>query len=143
MFSFRDGATGPIVLTREDIPFFGNGVRLRTILLHGVNNRDEILMSGLLVGGPFGSEGQQTVLIQRNQTFEIVVQSGDPAPIELPDIVIDSARGALINESGVVVFCAILTGEGIDRSNDSALFRYFNGEITLLAHEGQRSSWYG
>lgn len=70
---------------------------------------------------------------------ELVARGGDPVPGIAGATFVNSTIGnwLLTNANGDVAFMAQMTGAGIDNRNDFAIFRYTDGQLQVVAREGQ------
>ena len=79
-----------------------------------------------------------TIDVNAAVTFRTVAMTGDPAPGTGPGVVYSdlSTTRAVINGSGQVVFRGLLTGTGVDGTNNAGIWSDGSGSLGLVARDG-------
>ncbi len=72
-----------------------------------------------------------------------VAKEGDAAPGTAPGTTFDVFRNTRINDNGQVRFTAILTGPGVDSSNNQGIWVGSPGALLLVARQGQQAPGLG
>lgn len=135
---FLGGASGLRVLARRGDPAPGakNGASFAGFLGNrfapSLNERGEVAFAA----GLEGTLQPQGLFIHRGQVgLALIALTGDPAPVE-GNVRFSAFGDPQLNNAGTSTFVAYLDGEGVDASNDVALFKGNPEKLEMVAREG-------
>jgi hypothetical protein len=111
-----------------------------------INGLDEIVFSAQFAGTGVDATNDRAILVgTSNADLEVLVREGDRAPGTPDGIVFDRFShdpsveylSPVLNARGQMAFYGILTGPGVDESNDIGLWATMpSGRLALVAREG-------
>jgi hypothetical protein len=135
------GSTTLIARTGDNAPGTGPGVGFASFYISGpVINNGDVLFHGNLTGAGADNSNDTGVWFYQGGSTGLVVREGDPATdlgagIEVGEI----TTGPSFNSTGTVGFHSLLTGPGIDGTNDSAIWEISSGVLSVIAREGSQA----
>ena len=137
IFSEATGALQVVALEGEDAP----GIPVANFLEFSdsqvaINSAGETAFNAILEGFAIGPGNDQAIYLEKNGQLELVAQRGTNAPDTPTDVRFGDFDQFAINNSGQMVFQTLLIGAGTDATNNSAIFTRSNGQISLIAREG-------
>ncbi len=119
-------------------PGTGDGARFDKFRFPAVNDVGEVVFEGELTGpGVTSANDRGLWLVTRTGDLVLLAREGNPAPSGVPGAVFRSfIAPATINNNGIVVFEATVTGPGVDNGNNEGIYAASVAGLRPVALEG-------
>lgn len=131
-----DGSTTIMVYQR------GDTLPGSTDFIGNISNLRSSASGHVLMGANLNQMGLESAILRNpDGSFDVLGRGGEPAPGTTAAfgqfVYIGSAmRSALLNDSGEVAFTKLLTGDGVNASNDQGLWIFDGSSTELVLREG-------
>jgi len=128
----REGDQAPGALAGVDFDFFNN-------LL--INDSGQAAILASLVGTGVDNTNNIGIWSQGTGTLALVARTGSHAPGTPAGVVFSffDSSGLLLNNAGQTAFRGILTGPGVDATNDRGIWSERPGTVALVARTGDQA----
>ena len=137
IIGFRNGITGVIVKAGDPADFVLPGARFRNVFGASLNDAGQIAFRTVFDGPGFDSTNDSGIVVKQPfGPFSLIASEGELAPIPDANLTFFSFIDPRVNGRGDVTFVATLAGDGIGQSNNTAIFISIDGQLQLLAREG-------
>lgn len=107
------------------------------------NARGEVTFTHFLDGPGIDSTNNQAIWSGRPGEVTVRVRKGDPAPQAGAGVSFNGFFGFMEQGPDAIVFDSVLTGIGVNSTNDRAVWTESGGSIDLVAREGQQAPGLG
>jgi len=100
------------------------------------NNAGQAAFRNVLAGTGVDSTNNSAIFSQGSGTLDLVARGGDAAPGTGPGVNFTIFESPVMNNAGQAAFMTVLTGTGVDSTNDRAIFSEAGGTLGLVARKG-------
>ena len=135
----HSGSVGLLVRAGDRAPGTPSGVNFIEFFPYRLNNAGQIAFQASLTGSGVGSMNDTGIWAGPPGAFALVARSGSQAPGTSIGTLFFHFERATLNEAGHAAFPAILSGTGVDTSNDKGLWSDHSGTLTLIARDGDQA----
>jgi len=135
----RGGSLGLVVRRGDPAPGTGPGVVFQSLLSPvAFNTAGQTAFAGNLDGPGVDGTNQRGYWSEGSGSLSLLARTGDPAPGTGPGVVYDLFSGSslMLNGAGQTAFRSLLTGTGVDDTNDSGIWSEGGGSLALVARSG-------
>ena len=138
VFSDVGGSLSPVIREGEAAPGAGEGVLFGTILDLPLNNQGEIAFTSIFLTGTGVTRGNDNAVFSDvGGSLSLVAREGEAAPSAGEGVMFGAIFDPQLNNQGEIAFTSnVLTGTGVTRGNDDAVFSGVGGSLSLVAREG-------
>lgn len=136
------GAVGsPMVVVREgdQAPGAPAGVNIGNVLQPTINASGATAFLTLLGGAVDASNDIAIFSEGSSGVLDLVARKGNQAPGATQGAVFDHLQLPLLSADGSTAFSAILTGTGVDDTNDECICSDYTGALAFVAREGDEA----
>jgi hypothetical protein len=149
MLLLLDGADSPwqIVSGRPDAWEIELGTGMPAPGLHGANFRHgggftmnasgEVIVRANVSGGGIANPDNWGLWAGPPSDLRFVARVGDPAPEALSNFVFSEFRSLGLTDGGEASFIAHVSGPGVTTDNNTALYRWRDGQLDLVVQSGR------
>jgi hypothetical protein len=136
IYAERAGVLTLIAREGDQAPDTPAGVNFDTPGNPLINGLGEIALQASLTGMGINGTNNHGVWVEDAGVLSLVARSGNPAPGVAPDVSFAGFAGVTLNNAGQSAFLGVLTGMGVDSTNDAGIWSEGPGALTLIAREG-------
>ncbi len=104
-----------------------------------INAAGQTAFNGRFSGPGIDDSNRLGILSEGGGTLSVIARSGDAAPGTKPGVNFSAffvSNSPLLNDRGQIAFRGVLTGSGVDNSNDVGIWSEGSGSLGLIAREG-------
>ncbi len=137
-------ACAPVALSGDHAPGTPSGVNFSTTSAGPfgpavLNGAGQIAFFARLTGSGVDSTNNTGIWSNRSGSLALVVRSGDQAPGTPSGVNYSSVNSPGLNDAGQIAFNGLLTGSGVDSTNDWGIWSEGSGSLALVAREGDHA----
>ncbi len=141
IFSESGGIPRLVARTYDAAPGIGAGLKFGIIKRPVLNNAGQIAFIGTLFGTGVDGTNDEGIFSESGGTLGLVAREGAAAPGTGAGVNFDggfrtSFGSTRLNDLGQAAFTSVLTGTGVDDTNDTGIFSGSGGTLGLVAREG-------
>ena len=132
------GGTSSLVTALGDVaPIAGGGVFVGFSFEPTLDNQgDSAFLSISLTGTGVDGTNSAAIFSDVGGTLSLVARAGDAAPVVGAAVSFGFPGNPNLNGQGDIAFASVLTGTGVDGTNDTAIFSDVGGALSLVVREG-------
>lgn len=116
------------------------GLNLGNVGTPTINNAGDVAFWAGLTGSAADPASSSAIFALSSDGLNLIAREGDQAPGLPAGVVLTRKIGdPVLSDAGSLAFYTELAGPGLSLQNDSGLFTYSDGELNLLAREGDQA----
>jgi len=140
IFSESGGTLGLVAREGDAAPGTASGVNFGSLGLPVLNDAGQTAFLSLLTGTGVDGTNDRGIFSESGGTLGLVAREGDAAPGTGAGVNFGSFQSSpVLNDAGQTAFLGVLTGTGVDSTNDRGIFATdLGGILQLIAREGDQ-----
>lgn len=140
----QDGLLERIVRTGDSAPGTQSGTTFAGLSRGTLNNSGQIVFLGDLTGQGVNATNNRGLWIGNTSDVNLLARTGDEAPGMESDVVFEQIWNTpfgfpppmVLNDSGQTAFWGLVTGEGVDNTNNAGIWMGSRNDLSLVARSG-------